>query len=79
MKTYLFDFDGTLVDSMPVYGVFDETSAEYSQEIRAVTDKYVTNFIELLDEWAGQVWGFLIKYTKNKTQDASKIASCVLF
>lgn len=33
-----------------VYGVFDQTSAEYSQEIRAVTDKYVTNFIELLDE-----------------------------
>lgn len=50
MKTYLLDSDGTLVDSMPVYGVFDETSAEYSQEIRAVTDKYVTNFIELLDE-----------------------------
>lgn len=33
-----------------VYGVFDQTSAEYSQEIKAVTDKYVTDFIELLDE-----------------------------
>lgn len=33
-----------------VYGVFDETSAEYAQEIKAVTDKYVTDFIELLDE-----------------------------
>ena len=33
-----------------VYGVFDQTSAEYAQEIKAVTNKYVTNFIELLDE-----------------------------
>ena len=33
-----------------VYGVFDETSAEYAQEIKAVTDKYVTDFIELLSE-----------------------------
>ena len=33
-----------------VYGVFDETSAEYAQEIKAVTDKYVTDFIELLEE-----------------------------
>jgi HAD superfamily hydrolase (TIGR01509 family) len=33
-----------------VYGVFDQTSAEYAQEIKAVTDKYVTDFIELLSE-----------------------------
>ena len=38
MKTYLFDFDGTLVDSMPTYvsvmkGILDENNISYSDDI----------------------------------------------
>jgi HAD superfamily hydrolase (TIGR01509 family) len=38
MKTYLFDFDGTLVDSMPTYAsvmlrVLDENGAEYPPDV----------------------------------------------
>ena len=38
MKTYLFDFDGTLVDSMPTYGgvmkrILDETNTPYGDDI----------------------------------------------
>ena len=38
MSAYLFDFDGTLVDSMPVYGatilrVLDENGVEYPEDI----------------------------------------------
>ena len=38
MKTYLFDFDGTLVDSMPTYGalmlrILDEHGMEYPEDI----------------------------------------------
>lgn len=38
MKTYLFDFDGTLVDSMPTYGgvmkrILDETKTPYPDDI----------------------------------------------
>ena len=37
MKTYLFDFDGTLVDSMPVFGkmmkhIFDENNISYGED-----------------------------------------------
>ena len=34
---------------MTVYGIFDESSAEYESEIRAVTDGYVYRFEELLN------------------------------
>ena len=43
MKTYLFDFDGTLVDSMPVYmsamlRILDENGIEYGDDImRTIT------------------------------------------
>ena len=38
MKTYLFDFDGTLVDSMPTYGammlkILDDNNAKYGDDI----------------------------------------------
>ena len=38
MKTYLFDFDGTLVDSMPTYvsvmlRILDENNIKYSSDI----------------------------------------------
>lgn len=38
MKTYLFDFDGTLVDSMPTYGalmlrILDENNIKYGDDI----------------------------------------------
>ena len=33
---------------MTVYGVYDDSSAEYVEEMKAVTDKYVYNFRELL-------------------------------
>lgn len=33
---------------MRVYGVFDESSREYAAEIRAVTDRYIRDFSELL-------------------------------
>ena len=38
MKTYLFDFDGTLVDSMPTYitamlRILDENNISYDEEI----------------------------------------------
>lgn len=35
---------------MIVYGVFDESSRAYESEIRAVTDRYITDFSELLEE-----------------------------
>ena len=34
---------------MTVYGIYDESSAEYEREIRAVTDDYVREFCELLE------------------------------
>jgi len=38
MKTYIFDFDGTLVDSMPIYAgtmirILDETGTPYPDNI----------------------------------------------
>ena len=33
---------------MQVFGVFDESSAEYEQELRAATDRYIYRFAELL-------------------------------
>ena len=38
MNTYLFDFDGTLVDSMPTYAsvmlrILDESGVEYPEDI----------------------------------------------
>ena len=35
---------------MQVYGVYDESSAEYEHEIRNVCDRYITDFSELLAE-----------------------------
>ena len=32
----------------PVYGVYDESSAQYTDDIKAITDKYITDFKELL-------------------------------
>lgn len=34
---------------MTVYGVFDESSRDSADEIRAVTDRYITDFSELLE------------------------------
>jgi hypothetical protein len=33
---------------MQVYGVYDASSKEYENEIRAATDRYIYNFEELL-------------------------------
>ena len=33
---------------MRVFGVFDESSREYADEIRAITERYITDFSELL-------------------------------
>ena len=33
---------------MVVYGVYDPTSEEFAEDIKAITDRYVTNFTELL-------------------------------
>ena len=35
---------------MIVYGVFDESSREFADDIRAATDRYVTDFSELLED-----------------------------
>ena len=35
---------------MIVYGVFDESSRAYADDIRAATDRYITDFSELLEE-----------------------------
>ena len=35
---------------MGVYAVFDESSREFADEMRAVTDRYITDFSELLEE-----------------------------
>ena len=35
---------------MTVYGVYDDSSAEYTEEIKAATDGYIYDFIELLKE-----------------------------
>ena len=34
---------------MQVWGVYDDSSAEYEAEIRSVTDRYIRNFAEILD------------------------------
>lgn len=34
---------------MKVCGVFDETSSEYEQEIKSVSDYYIHDFSELLE------------------------------
>ena len=33
---------------MVVYGVYDDSSAEYVDEMKAITDKYIYDFRELL-------------------------------
>ena len=44
-----FNADKTAKDAgMPVCGVFDESSAEYTEEIKAITDYYINDFSELL-------------------------------
>lgn len=35
---------------MRVYGVYDDSSKEYSDEIKAVTERYITDFSELLEK-----------------------------
>ncbi len=35
---------------MRVYGIFDESSAEYEMEMREVSDRYIKRFSELLEE-----------------------------
>ena len=35
---------------MRVYGVFDESSREFAEDIRAITDRYITDFSELLED-----------------------------
>ena len=35
---------------MIVYGVFDESSRDFADDIRAVTDRYITDFSELLED-----------------------------
>lgn len=52
MKTYLFDFDGTLVDSMPTYvsavlRILDEHSVSYGSDI-----------VKILTPWTSQ-WDVL--------------------
>ena len=53
--SYLFDFDGTLVDSMPTYvsamlRILDETKAPYDKRfVKTHTDFYIYDFQELLD------------------------------
>ena len=34
---------------MQVYGVYDDSSREYVEEIKAITDRYIYDFKELLD------------------------------
>ncbi|MBQ8732238.1 MAG: HAD family phosphatase [Oscillospiraceae bacterium] len=40
---------------MQVYGVYDDSSAEYVDQIKAATDRYITRFSELLVESEGTV------------------------
>ncbi|MBQ0111063.1 MAG: hypothetical protein KBS41_03970 [Oscillospiraceae bacterium] len=54
MKThYLFDFDGVPVDSMHVWagmqtvGVYDASSADFADRMKAVADRYITDFSEM--------------------------------
>ena len=35
---------------MQVWGVYDDTSAEYEAEIRSVTQRYIRNFREIMAE-----------------------------
>lgn len=45
-----YDADKTAKSAgMTVYGVFDETSRDYADDIRAITDRYITDFSELLE------------------------------
>ncbi len=46
-----YDADKTAKSTgMRVYGVFDESSREFAEDIRAITDRYITDFSELLEE-----------------------------
>ena len=45
-----YDADKTAKSAgMRVYGVFDESSREFADDIRSVTDQYITDFSELLE------------------------------
>jgi FMN phosphatase YigB (HAD superfamily) len=45
-----YDADKTAKSAgMRVYGVFDESSREFADDIRSVTDRYITDFSELLE------------------------------
>ena len=46
-----YDADKTAKSAgMRVYGVFDESSREVAEDIRAITDRYITDFSELLED-----------------------------
>lgn len=46
-----YDADKTAKSAgMRVYGVFDESSREFAEDIRAITDRYITDFSELLED-----------------------------
>ena len=46
-----YDADKTAkMAGMRVYGVFDETSRDYAEDIRGITDRYITDFSELLED-----------------------------
>ena len=61
MKTYLFDFDGTLVDSMPTYGalmlrILDENGRIDVKRLDPICFDGVSNAYLRLGEKAGQAF-----------------------
>ena len=44
-----YNADKTAAEAgMRVWGVYDDTSAEYADEIKSVTERYITDFSEIL-------------------------------
>lgn len=77
MKTYLFDFDGTLVDSMPTYGammlkILDDNNAKYGDDIlKIITPLGYTLTAKYFVENLG-----VKKSPKELVETMNEIASC---
>ena len=79
-KAYLFDFDGTLVDSMPTYvrsmlRILDENGIEYGDDI--VVGSKVVRFAYTLKIWRFK--GYVICMAKLLAQDVLEINRLVAF
>ena len=66
VNTYLFDFDGTLVDSMPTYisamlRILDDHGIPYEKDIVKIITPlgFIGTAEYFIDKWNGMIWSRL--------------------